>query len=88
MIVLDAPVQRRVRELRDRQLRLRRRVSAVRSQVRVIVVDLPPEPAHSDEAAAFASELDEHFPTVSISSARRALSWRRSPIHWRTSSSD
>ena len=65
MIVLDSPVQRRVRELReerDRQLRLRRRVSALRSQVRVIVVDLPPELAHSDEAAAFASELDEHFP--------------------------
>ena len=65
MIVLDAPVQRRVRELREernRQFRLRHWVGALRTRFRSIVAGLRPEPAGSDEAAAFASELDALFP--------------------------
>ena len=65
MIVLDASVQRRVRELREernRQFRLRHWVSAQRTRVRCIQAGLLPELAHSDEAAAFASELGGLFP--------------------------
>ena len=66
MIVLDAQVQRRAREIQDeikRRPPLRARVTALRRQVRTLVEHPPPERAHSDEAAAFASELAELLPS-------------------------
>ena len=66
LIVLGPKVQRRAREIQDeikRRRPLRARVRELRRQVRTLVEHPPPERAHSHEAAAFASELNEFLPS-------------------------
>ena len=68
MIVLDAEVQRRAREIQgefDLRAPLRARITALRRQVRTLV-EQPPELAHTDEAGAFATKLNALVPAKHV----------------------
>ena len=69
MIILDAEVQRRVREIEDElalRERLRRQTGALRRQIRDLVEYAPPGLTHTDEAVAFANELYELVPAKRV----------------------
>ena len=69
MIVLDAVVQRRVREINEELMvrkHLRIQTTVLRRQVHSLLLHAPPELARTDEAAAFANELNELVPVKRI----------------------